>query len=624
MIQSSNAVHLISQSLTQATFAGNSNFVRLEKIREIASLVNSGKNVGTIFERIVAAVCHHTLWNNSGIMTVDRATGFSVLVASYGARHRGAQDDIAQQWELATSPCLKVVTTNQPIIIENAQINDEFPGYRADSIAYDYRTVVLLPLGCTDLHGQDMVLDVCSENCISVPTDELDFLITISHLAGLAVDKGKSLQSERTQSSRLERMLEANSGLLDRVLHGNAMDAIVGIVKTILPDPAVIVDLTTDSFHVTNSPSVMDFGDSEWAEFVRGPAARQIVQTLLQTKPSDFRLQTSLRLETTDQILTFDVYVEALLNEGEIVGGLILFPLQKQSDKLDFLTNMQVKFALSAQLMRTHIQQQSNDNQMTELFKLLLDGGWQKDEQIHIRAARLGLDLSQPAQLLVVDLPGRSTSVHSDRPYPAPRTLKRSLAQSFPNAVLVYHNGALVIYLPVLTKHENAQTVRSAQQLVNAVKWYFDVDLIFTLSAPCAHLQDYKLARKHCAKMLSLGRSFGRKDFVLQEDFGPFAFLLSGLDPATSLTFIHQTIGQIEAYDRENQTELLQTAETFIEQGCRYQATAVALRIHVSTLRYRLVRLKETFGMDLEKEESRFTVSLAIKLRYLLKNAADA
>jgi PucR C-terminal helix-turn-helix domain len=44
----------------------------------------------------------------------------------------------------------------------------------------------------------------------------------------------------------------------------------------------------------------------------------------------------------------------------------------------------------------------------------------------------------------------------------------------------------------------------------------------------------------------------------------------------------------------------LQTAAAFVDQGCRYQATAEALGIHVSTVRYRVGSLHKLFALDLD------------------------
>jgi hypothetical protein len=43
----------------------------LQSLREITNLVNAGRDIGTVFERIVFAVCRQTSWTRSGIMAVE-------------------------------------------------------------------------------------------------------------------------------------------------------------------------------------------------------------------------------------------------------------------------------------------------------------------------------------------------------------------------------------------------------------------------------------------------------------------------------------------------------------------------------------------------------------------------
>jgi len=121
----------------------------------------------------------------------------------------------------------------------------------------------------------------------------------------------------------------------------------------------------------------------------------------------------------------------------------------------------------------------------------------------------------------------------------------------------------------------------------------------------------------------SLARTFNRKGLITDSDFGPFALLLSALDGNAVPGFVHKTVGAIKAYDNKNGTALLETAARFIDCSCRYKPAAQALSIHVSTLRYRVGRLKELFAIDLDDAESRLALALAIRLR-AIGDGADA
>jgi hypothetical protein len=56
-------------------------------------------------------------------------------------------------------------------------------------------------------------------------------------MAGIAVARTKLLHAERTLTTRLERILELNSSLLQRVLEGSSMPVITGTLEAIIPDP---------------------------------------------------------------------------------------------------------------------------------------------------------------------------------------------------------------------------------------------------------------------------------------------------------------------------------------------------------------------------------------------------
>ena len=593
----------------------NQEALRLKGLREIASLVNAGSDPVTIFDHVVFAVCHHTRWSRSGIMAVDRTSGLSVQVTRYDPVPSD-RNDLPDRWRLATSPSLRVVESKQPLVIEDAQHADDFPDYRDDAIARGYHTVVVLPLGCTDSQGRDMVLAVHSPERVKVEAEEIDFLSTVCHLAAIAVDKAKSLNAERLIASRLERTLNVNSRLLERVLAGSSMDTIAGIVETILPDPIAIVDLTTDSFYASRSPDTRRFSDPEWTELVEGPAAPHLVRLVRQAEPAGFRKRCAIDLSAVGIPFGHDAFVEPLQVDGETVGGLIIFPRQRALDELDYLIAQEAKFALSAQLMRTHIQDRRDAAMLTALVERLVEGAWSDPRQMRARAARLGVDLSGPADLVLIELVDYRTEESSSAVTGLSRALSRVVASVNEKAHLVELYGAWIVLLPGPTADAEVPSVRLAQQIVDAVKWQTGGSAIVT-GASCERLEDYRTAFTHCRRLVTLARMFGRTGRVRQQDFGPFAVLLSAVDNSTVQNFLSATVGQVEVYDKKHGTEMLNTAAAFVDEGCRYQATANRLGIHVSTLRYRLKRLNDLFGLDIDDAETRFALALAFRLRQI-------
>ncbi|MFR9751782.1 PucR family transcriptional regulator [Nocardia sp. 004] len=75
--------------------------------------------------------------------------------------------------------------------------------------------------------------------------------------------------------------------------------------------------------------------------------------------------------------------------------------------------------------------------------------------------------------------------------------------------------------------------------------------------------------------------------------------------------FIREWLGTLLDYDRARRAELVHTLSQYLECGGNYDASAAALHIHRSTLRYRLGRIRELTGFDLRDVSTRFNLHAA-------------
>lgn len=266
---------------------------QLQRIRGIASAINQSGALETILDRVLFEVCRSEPWSRGGIMVINRASGCSELVAGY---HPGEtrHPDWPKAWPLATSPALLVTETRRPLVIEDAQQAVEFAGYREDACARGYRTVVLLPLGCTNEDEHEMVLSIHTSDRVEVSEQEIDFLITVAHLVAIAVEKSKHLQRERRQTERLRTVLDLGASLMAQVLEGAPIGTVTGVVGAILPDPFVILDLVGGSTTVRHSAAPDTMSERDWASLVQGPSAPLLTALIGQAEPGGADLELNL------------------------------------------------------------------------------------------------------------------------------------------------------------------------------------------------------------------------------------------------------------------------------------------------------------------------------------------
>ncbi|MFO0997116.1 MAG: helix-turn-helix domain-containing protein [Alphaproteobacteria bacterium] len=588
---------------------------RLKSIGDIASLVNAGSGLDTILEGIVYAVCHHSVWSMSSIMALDREAGHSILVKQfdpYTPKNRSHPD----RWDLSISPTERVIESNYPLVIPDAPNSAEFPGYRADAVARGYRTVVILPLRATDSRGRPMVLAVQSRQQIEVTEQELSFLETVTNLAAIAVEKTARFEAEHGRTAKMRHLLEIHAELMEQVLAGGTLASLMRTIEALLPEPVVVVDLTSNVVLPGRSPEPARVPDEHWREAVRTRGARKIAEQVRRAQAGSQRFD----LTASGLDIALDGHVEPLTVEGQVVGALIVFRGKAAGDEMDNLLIEQAKFALGVLMMRNFIRFRSETNSQAELFGQLFSGNWRDREEMIARAGHLGIDLTGPARLVAIGfLGGDARTLNETRDAHLHRALAQASQTVLPRSVSVIDGADVVVFSPLVEDGPEKSWAAPLQRLLEEARWVAGANAAIATSETCRRLEDYVAARAECTRVLSLARLFGKTGVLQASDFGPFAVLLSAADHESVRQFVADTLGRIEAHDRDHKAELLRTLAAFIDNGCRYQATADALAIHVTTLRYRLERLREMFDVDVEQPDRRFGLELALRLRDLIR-----
>jgi purine catabolism regulator len=93
--------------------------------------------------------------------------------------------------------------------------------------------------------------------------------------------------------------------------------------------------------------------------------------------------------------------------------------------------------------------------------------------------------------------------------------------------------------------------------------------------------------------------------------------LLRGREELESLR--ESTISALEVYDREHDTELLATLQSFLTHHGSTTETAEAMHLHRHTVGYRLTRVQEVSGLSPYETDGRERLSLGLKAHQILE-----
>ncbi|MFL5990513.1 MAG: PucR family transcriptional regulator [Rubrobacteraceae bacterium] len=251
------------------------------------------------------------------------------------------------------------------------------------------------------------------------------------------------------------------------------------------------------------------------------------------------------------------------------------------------------------------------------------------------RAGYLDADLSEGALVLVVDIDDFARYLERRKPKePVIQELKRRLAdavrlqarQLFSNFLLGPRSDNVILFLGPSDTETPEELPELAQRLARNVQRYAKgllPDLTVSVGigrykSDPALLPD---AYSEAEVALEIGhRINGPSSVSTFEGTGTYKLLFRVLqeNPEELEAFYGETLEPVVRYDSRYGTELVHTLITYLDNDASTVKTATDLFAHRHTIRYRLDRVGELTGLDVDKSEDREQLTLGIKTMQLL------
>ena len=119
-------------------------------------------------------------------------------------------------------------------------------------------------------------------------------------------------------------------------------------------------------------------------------------------------------------------------------------------------------------------------------------------------------------------------------------------------------------------------------------------------------------------RVLRWGLENGSEGLLGVPDAGAFGLLADIVDHRVTRDYVRNVLGPVRAYDKKHATQFFPTLQSLVRNGGRPQAAAGETGVHITTIRYRIDRLRELFGLNLRDSDVRFQLDLALRLDALL------
>jgi sugar diacid utilization regulator len=131
---------------------------------------------------------------------------------------------------------------------------------------------------------------------------------------------------------------------------------------------------------------------------------------------------------------------------------------------------------------------------------------------------------------------------------------------------------------------------------------------------------DLSRARNEALLAANVAEGNQETEALAFEETGAYRLLLSAMseDPAELQRFYAETVEPLVAYDEQYETDLVKTLEAFLDADGNVAGTAQRLYTHRHTIRYRLERVRDLSGHDVNSSDGREKLSLGLKAMRVL------
>lgn len=265
-------------------------------------------------------------------------------------------------------------------------------------------------------------------------------------------------------------------------------------------------------------------------------------------------------------------------------------------------------------MLRARVSADSTQRLRLGLVAMLLEGA----ERAREAAKQLGFGSSAACVIALGAREGELDDVRMEAEVQRTASaLNMYLRPIYPRAVSAPLGG--VIYAVIPLRAGELATTAEAERLASEFISRLDSggELYAGVGAVVSEVSELPTSRRAADEALRVlrGRTTARVRVATLDSVQVEALILRVADSlAADRVTVAGPIAALHAYDLEHGTELLLTLQTWLERFGDVSAAAEAIHVHKNTFRYRLSRLAEVGGIDLDDPDTRFGLLLQLRL----------
>ncbi|MDZ4718251.1 MAG: helix-turn-helix domain-containing protein [Roseiflexaceae bacterium] len=283
-------------------------------------------------------------------------------------------------------------------------------------------------------------------------------------------------------------------------------------------------------------------------------------------------------------------------------------------DDWDRVAAQQGSAALALELSKEQAVQAAEERLRGDFVQAVLSGQGTDSEAVFQRGRELGYDLRQPHIALLCSVTGDPDDTSVLRLSGAVNSALNGLGVTVPT---MRRADGILCYLPAADRNRR---VREIAEHVR-IKVGAELPVIVAIGKEAPGVSTWQRSLNEAEQALLIGRELVDTTRVFDfADLGVYRLLILLRDKPELWEFYRTTLSALADYDRSQGAELLKTLYAFFDNLGNLARTSEALHVHRNTLLYRLARISDISGMNLDDADDRLALWLALKAHRVLQS----
>src|SRR6267154_1910967 len=427
---------------------------------------------------------------------------------------------------------------------------------------------------------------------------------------------------------RLKRSIDIHRRFTELVLDGKGVKEICATLAELLESAVTIADA---SFHLLAHAG--GSGDPHRKETIQrqGTPQRVLFDPQIQRMLREVEQKRGpVKVPAFPHVgMSRERLIAPILAANQVLGYISVLDHPPHNEELAFMAIEQAALVLALAVAKERELSEVEGRVRGEFLEDLLHGTYGDESAAQRRARHLGYPLQGSHIVMLVDIDdfrgfNRARQISED----AIQSLKRDFLRrvtavvrtSYARALVQGRSDQVVALLPLGTETGDHQIRVHAlgvqiQQGIADWKPGFTVSVGFSGPAEAPAGMAGSL-REVTSVMESLARFKRWSQVVAVPELG-LTGLLAAVTDERLVDYSRRHLGPLIKHDTTRKGSLVATLRAYLETGEQQQA-ATRLRVHPNTLRYRLDRIREISGVELEDPETRLNLAVALRVQALL------